>query len=253
MGGDILPSPFTSQQDGEIPYIHFIKDYLFGEFRELKKRMGKNYPRVFIILGNDDRRLEESTMLEGDDEGLWHYCHLRRLQWCEYSVYGYSFVPPTPFRLKDWERYDVTRYVRPGCIAPEKGFFTVVVQGEEFLTSIGQDLEKLCPDEDLSRSIFLFHSPPHHSKLDRAALDGHRIDDIQVDMHVGSVAIQRFILSRQPLVTLHGHIHESSRLTGCWRDQLKNTISFNASHDGPELALIRFSPSCPGNATRQLI
>jgi len=35
---------------------------------------------------------------------------------------------------------------------------------------------------------------------------------------VGSIAVRRFIEERQPLLTLHGHIHESARLTGDWRE-----------------------------------
>ena len=68
-----------------------------------------------------------------------------------------------------------------------------------------------------------------------------------------SVAIQRFIASRQPLITLHGHIHESTRLTGAWRDRMGNTHAFSAAHDGPELALVRFDPSRPEQASRELV
>ena len=119
--------------------------------------------------------------------------------------------------------------------------------------TIEKDLKKLTGDANLEKSIFLFHSPPHRCQLDRAALDGHRIDDIQVDVHVGSTAIQRFITRRQPLITLHGHIHESTRLTGSWRERFNKTTAFNASHDGTELSLIQFDPYHPENATRELI
>lgn len=37
-----------------------------------------------------------------------------------------------------------------------------------------------------------------------------------MDVHVGSIALRRFIEARQPLLTLHGHVHESARLTGSW-------------------------------------
>jgi len=120
-------------------------------------------------------------------------------------------------------------------------------------STIEKDLTELTRNADVSRSIFLFHSPPHGSKLDRADLMGRKINDIQVDIHVGSAAIQRFISKRQPLLTLHGHIHESTRLTGAWRDRFIRTHSFNASHEGPELSLIRFDPYSLENASRELI
>jgi Icc-related predicted phosphoesterase len=119
--------------------------------------------------------------------------------------------------------------------------------------TIQGDLDGLAADTDLARSIWLFHAPPHQTTLDRAALDGKTVDYAPVDVHVGSIAIRRFIERRQPLVTLHGHIHESARLTGEWHTQVGRTHAMNAAHDGPELALVRFDPDDPGRARRELI
>jgi Icc-related predicted phosphoesterase len=120
-------------------------------------------------------------------------------------------------------------------------------------TTIAEDLEKLAGQDDLEKAIFLFHSPPYKCKLDRAALDGKMIDYVPLDVHIGSIAIQRFIENKQPLITLHGHVHESTRLTASWQDRFDRTVSFNAAHDGQELSLIRFDPSCPEKASRELI
>jgi Icc-related predicted phosphoesterase len=257
IGGDILPSPFAALRGGyELPYKDFIRDYLVKKFQELKQRLKGSYPRVFAILGNDDAKMEEPKMWEAEEQGLWEYCHNRCIQWDEFTVYGYTYIPPSPFRLKDWERLDVTDYVRPGCLAPgdERSAFTVRVDEHEIRTAtIETDLQELVGEDHLEKSIFLFHSPPHRCKLDRAALDGHRIDDLQVDVHVGSTAIRRFIQKRQPLITLHGHIHESTRLTGAWRENFNGTTAFNASHDGRELALVRFDPYQPAKASRELL
>jgi Icc-related predicted phosphoesterase len=70
---------------------------------------------------------------------------------------------------------------------------------------------------------------------------------------VGSIAIQNFIKNKQPLVTLHGHVHESVRITGCWMEKNGRTYSFSAAHDGPELALVRFNTDDLEKATRELI
>ncbi len=102
-------------------------------------------------------------------------------------------------------------------------------------------------------TVCLFHSPPYRTDLDRAALDGHTVDHAPLDLHVGSIAIQRFIEDRQPLLTLHGHIHESPRLTGNWRQKIGRTHAFTAAHDGPELALVRFDLDDLDNATRELL
>jgi Icc-related predicted phosphoesterase len=79
------------------------------------------------------------------------------------------------------------------------------------------------------------------------------IDHVPLDVHVGSIAIRRFIESCQPLVTLHGHVHESARLTGSWKDRLGRTPIYTAAHDGPELALISFDLEDPEAATRELL
>ena len=79
------------------------------------------------------------------------------------------------------------------------------------------------------------------------------IDYVPLDLHLGSIAMQRFIEQRQPLVTLHGHIHESARLTGSWRDRIGRTHLFGAAHDGTELALVRFDLDDLDSATRELL
>lgn len=253
MGGDLLPGFLQSTHtvpEGE----DFIEDYLASELTRLKRKLGADYPRVFIILGNDDGRLDESAFLETRSPAIWEYCHGRALRLNDFTVYGYSFIPPTPFRLKDWERYDVSRYVDPGCTSPLEGYHTVQVpEGELRYGTIKDDLDRLAGEADLSRAIFLFHSPPHETVLDRAALDGKMVDHVPLDVHVGSIAIKRFIMGRKPLLTLHGHVHESASLTGSWKDRLGDTVMLGAAHDGPELALVRFSPFDPEAATRDLV
>ena len=79
------------------------------------------------------------------------------------------------------------------------------------------------------------------------------MDIAPVDVHVGSIAIQRFIMTKQPFLTLHGHVHESVRLTGQWKQKFGKTYSFSAAHDGPELAIVRFDTNNLEKATRELI
>jgi len=254
LGGDLLPSVPISRDENTPPIEDFIEDFLIPTCKELKSHLGDAYPRFLIILGNDDSRTQEEKLLKAAKEGLWEYVHNRDVTLGRFTVYGYAYVPPTPFLLKDWERYDVSRYVDPGCVSPEEGWRTI--EQPENVTryaTIQQDIQALTKDRDLSRSMFLFHAPPYETNLDRAALDGKKIDHVPVDVHVGSIAIKRFIENRQPLLTLHGHIHESARLTGSWREKIGRTFCFSAAHDGPELALVRFDPENPTAAKRELI
>ncbi len=253
LGGDLLPSGSLARalgQDGG----DFLAEWLMPAFVRLKADMGAAYPRVLVILGNDDPRCEEAGMHAGEQAGLWEYIHGRRVTIGGYDVYGYACVPPTPFMLKDWERYDVSQYVDPGCISPEEGQRTVPVAPEEIrYATIADELARLVGTNDLTRAVLLCHAPPYDTHLDRAALDGRMVDHAPMDVHVGSVALRRFIEARGPRVTLHGHIHESARMTGDWSQQIGRTWCLSAAHDTRDLALVRFDPGNPGAATRELL
>jgi uncharacterized protein len=65
---------------------------------------------------------------------------------------------------------------------------------------------------DLGRTIFNFHAPPYGTGLD----DAPALDDNLRPTHggavmkpVGSVAVRDAIMAHQPLISVHGHIHES--------------------------------------------
>jgi uncharacterized protein len=254
VGGDIFPSGTAALISDAFAGEDFLEDFLMVSLIRLKEQLGASYPRMFLIMGNDDLRIEESRIIEADELGIWEYIHNRVVSLNHHPVYGYAHVPPTPFMLKDWERYDVSRYLEPGCVSPEDGSRSVPVsEHESKFSTIQRDLEALAGDANLTDSIFLFHTPPYQTDLDRAALDGKKIDHVELDPHIGSIAVRRFIEARQPLITLHGHVHESARLTGHWRQQIERTYLFSAAHDGPELALVRFNPEDPAAATRELL
>jgi Icc-related predicted phosphoesterase len=247
LGGDLLPHGLHRSV-----HTDFTREYLLPELKRLKEELRDRYPEILVILGNDDPMSEEPVFLEMESLNFWKYIHNRKVMIDGYDFYGYSFVPPTPFRLKDWERYDVSKYVDPGCISPEEGIRTVEPIIDISSATISHDLSSLAGEAGMERAVFLFHSPPYDTHLDRAALDGVMVDHVPMDVHVGSIAIMRFIEKQQPLVTLHGHIHESTRLTGKWSQQFGRTWSFNAAWDGPELSLITFDLQEPANANWRL-
>ena len=254
IGGDFLPQRLYVDQSLDVRHQDFIGGFLEQNFLGLREELARSYPRVFLIMGNDDVRFEEAAVLDAATRGIWEYIHNRRVEFNEHSVYGYAYVPPTPFRLKDWDRYDVSRFVDPGAVSPEEGFRSVPVsEQEKKYSTIKDDLEILTKNADLTETIFLFHSPPYQTSLDWSAQGGRMVDHVPLDRHLGSIAIRRFIEARQPLLTLHGHVHESARLSHSWRDRLGRTHCFSAAHDGPELALVRFDLGDLDSASRQLI
>lgn len=245
LGGDLLPRGADAER--------FLDDLLEPALRSAGAS-ADDRTRVFLLLGNDDPAIFEDAARRGEERGAWTYLHARRAQLAGRAVYGYACVPPTPFLLKDWERYDVSRHTDPGCVSPEEGWRTVPVAANEVRHgTIARDLDRLAGDDDLSGSVWLFHSPPWNSHLDRAALDGMTDRGVPLDLHVGSIAIRRFLERRPVHLALHGHIHESARLTGAWHDRVGQTLCLSAAHDGPELALVQFPLEAPGQATRTLL
>lgn len=249
-GGDLFPHDMARLPEG---MQNFLGDYLQPHLEKLRLEMQEDYPAVFLIPGNDDARAEEEGLMQMEADGQIQYLVQKKVEVSGLMLAGYPFVPPTPFLRKDWEKYDVSRYVDPGCVPPTEGHRTLAPDYDPEYDTIAKDLTMLSQGMVAERSIFLFHSPPYQTKLDRAALDHQFIDHVPLDVHVGSIAIRRFLEAFQPRLSLHGHIHESSRLTGSWKDRIGETYCFTAAWDGPELALLSFDTEKPAEAIRRLI
>lgn len=249
IGGDVLPNQLSIKK----PIEDFLKKEFFLKIKNIKKMLGENI-RFFVILGNDDPRSFEKYFIDAEKKKIINYIHFKTVNINNLFSTGYAFVPPTPFQLKDWEKYDVSRYVDVGAISPEEGLRTVEINDDvKRYSTISEDLAILSKNSPPDKTIFLFHAPPYNSFLDRASLDDLKVDHAPLDIHIGSVAIKKFIENKQPLLTLHGHAHESARLTGHWFEKIGKTFCFSAANDGPELAIIRFDTEDIKNATRQLI
>jgi uncharacterized protein len=252
-GGDLLPSSILHSFRAGENMPDFVTDYLADKLQGLKDKMGTDFPEIYLIFGNDDPRIEESAVFEHEKKGLWNYVHNKAVSLGDYYIMGYAFVPPTPFLLKDWEKYDIDKQVQPGCIHPTEGFRTFDSGENIEKTTIRSDLKKFPDNLPMERTVFLFHSPPYQTGLDRAALDGIKVEENDVDVHVGSKAIKEFIEQNKPYLTLHGHIHESSRLTGVWKEKLDQTIAISAAFEGPGLAVVKFRLSDPYMAERIIL
>jgi Icc-related predicted phosphoesterase len=78
---------------------------------------------------------------------------------------------------------------------------------------------------DMGRAIFNFHAPPYGTGLDEApALDEtlRPVHGGAVMKPVGSTAVRDAILRHQPLLSVHGHIHESRGIK-----KMKRTLAMN--------------------------
>ena len=106
--------------------------------------------------------------------------------------------------------------------------------------------------QDKSSAIFNFHAPPFESKLDEAPLLDKDLNPIiqggrVIMVPVGSKAVKKTIEKYQPLLGLHGHIHESS---GSMR--IGRTYCVNPGSEYAEGILRAFLIELKGNEIRRL-
>jgi Icc-related predicted phosphoesterase len=157
--------------------------------------------RCFVMPGNDDpegvdRAIEDAVKVEGCDD--------RVVEFDGHPMISLGYANRTPF--------DSPRELDEG----------------ELL----QRISRLADEAgDMERCIFNLHVPPYDSALDTApALTG----DLEVIMSgsapkmipVGSTAVREAIERYQPLLALHGHVHESAGAT-----RIGRTLCINPGSD----------------------
>ena len=224
LGGDLLPSfPPSKRYEDMIPNQRIFMDEFLLPF--LKKVLETTSVRqIFLIPGNWDAGYPYlfTELFEGIIDLSQKNYRLEN----GYELIGYPFVPPTPFRPKDYEKMDNPEAPWPPQKNPSyirsSGQSDQLIAVDPFVYLRGQetirdDLSRLPNPLYQKRAIYIMHSPPFGTKL----------DFIQGGKSAGSRSIKVFIEENQPLLTLHGHIHESPEISGAYIDRIGETISIN--------------------------
>jgi Icc-related predicted phosphoesterase len=165
----------------------FLESYLVPRLREFRKHFRKP---VFIMMGNDDFASNFRILRSAGRNKTVRTLHSRLYRMGDLVIAGYPFVNPTPFLLKDWEK--------------EEG-------------EIEKDLKTLFRETDPGKTIYVFHAPPRGTNLDM----------LHSGEHAGSKSIRNFIEKNQPLLSLHGHIHESPEISGTIKQRIGKTLCVN--------------------------
>ncbi len=222
LGGDLLPSlPPTIKYEEMVSNQKTFVDQFLSLFL---KRIIDTTPvkRIFLIPGNWD--LGYPYLFKESVEGIIDLNQkIYRLK-NRFELIGYPFVPPTPFRPKDYERMDDPESTWP----PQKFPSYIRDQTEQLIPidpylflrqreTIQENLDRLPKPLYPGEAIYMMHSPPF----------GTRLDLIKGGKSAGSRSIRDFIEKHQPLLTLHGHIHESPDLSGAYFDRIGKTLSIN--------------------------
>lgn len=216
LGGDLLPHTKGTLERRLENQREFCRDFLAELFASRP---------CYWIAGNDDWA-GALPLLEGKGTSI----HGRAAPFLDgLSIAGYAFVPVTPFGMKDHDHYDSEDWT-PSAI-PQRCLFSSSaglesgpLQTVRLRGTIAADLERLAALSDPAKTVYVTHSPPWGTSLDRM-WDG---------TSIGSRAIRAFIDRRRPPLTLHGHIHESPGV-----DRIGPTVSVNPGDSLSRLRAVR--------------
>ena len=224
IGGDLLPSfPPTKRYEDMVPNQRtFIDQFLSPFFKRILETTSTR--QIFLVAGNWD--LGYPFLFKKIPEKIFDLNQRSHRLENGYELLGYPFVPPTPFRPKDFEKMDDREAPWPPQKNPsyirssDQGDRLIPVDPYHYLRereTIEEDLDRLPKSPQSRRAIYVMHSPPFRTWLD--LIEGRK--------SAGSRSIKTFIERNQPLLTLHGHIHESPALSGTYVDRIGETLSIN--------------------------
>jgi uncharacterized protein len=165
----------------------------------ISSRLDLRTVRVFITPGNDDPPELDEVLASFQPVGIFS-------------------------NLSDPYEFDANEIITLDYTNPTPWNTPREVTERELSKKIDAKLRKLKSPE---RAIFNFHCPPFNTKLDLAPKLDKNLRPVtgpgeETQVHVGSTAVRKAIDSVQPLLSLHGHIHESAG-----EDSLGRTVCLN--------------------------
>lgn len=229
LGGDMLPKEgdFSNSFDLQKKFIHrFLQPYLEEIHRQIADL------KIYTMMGNDDWSGNLPYIEELESQGLLSLLHQKKfILQGGFEVIGYGIVPPTPFSVKDWERIDL-----PGAPIEPQIYSAYISSGKgmkrinpyeyfQAQKNMEEEIADLPIPSSFQKTVYVFHAPPFQTRLDQL-FDGRPI---------GSRAIRQFIERYQPLLTFHGHIHESPYRSGYYLDRIGETLCINPGQSGKKL------------------
>jgi len=144
------------------------------------ERLAGTTYKVYMAAGNDDH-FEVDQVIE--DSSVIVNCNNKNVMLGDHEMITFSWSNPTPW---DTPREKPDEELEPML--------------EELIAQV----------KNMSNAIFNFHVPPYGYALDLAPeLTKDLVQAADRRIHVGSHAVAKMIEKYQPLLGLHGHIHES--------------------------------------------
>lgn len=243
IGGDLCP-----HQLGE-PGLGLQRVFLQGFLVEFARRLreANAATALMLLMGNDDWAANDDC-LEAHHGELWQSLHGRALEIHGVRVAGISWVPITPFSMKDWERWEDGDAEFParldGLVSHGGRLVRHAFDPDARRPTIAEALDELATRSPPADTLLVSHSPPRDTQC----------DVIATRAHVGSRALRRYIERHQPSLVLSGHIHESPRTSGGYRDAIGETCVVNPGQFGTSrLCGVSFDPRHPHDTLRHTV
>jgi len=179
----LAPDEFRQHKDDPGRVDRLFKELMLQRLKEwmvlADERLAGTAYKVYMAPGNDDH-FEVDQVIE--DSSAIVNCN-NNVMVGDHEMITFAWTNPTP-----WD----TPREKP----------------DEELEPMLEDL--VAKVKNKSNAIFNFHAPPYGYALDLAPeLTKDLVQAADRKVHVGSLAVARMIEKYQPLLGLHGHIHES--------------------------------------------
>jgi len=180
-GGDLCPGT-PSATSLRLPIeqpeflLHRLSHYL-EDWKDTQPNL-----RIFAIPGNDDCQTVLPALEELEMNGLIENLHQEPRSLDGYTLVGLACVPPTPFQLKDFERWDEAPEPDSNshnyrCVVGTPRGFKAVDDFKSYLDSLpslAEELKRL-PVSDPGHTVAVIHAPPFrrppHRQQSGAELD----------------------------------------------------------------------------------
>lgn len=233
-GGDLLPktNPIFKQQKG---YVRFLERMHFPRW----EKAGIHY---ICCPGNDDARIFDPLLADACNK--FEFVHFLspvgdKVEIADpgtqrvYEFIAFNLVCDYPFGIKDRCRMDRQGFEFP----PQRGTPAYTIEREHGpgweeiddwfavareLPTMEDELKDLVKPRDSRKAVYIMHMPPA----------GVGLDECQNHDRPSGWAVREFLEREQPLLSLHGHIHESFRMTGIWKAPIGRTWAVQPGQGG---------------------
>ncbi|BFH73743.1 metallophosphoesterase [Sulfurisphaera javensis] len=181
-----------------------MSDVVRGWIKIAEEKLKDYKVPIYVNLGNDDPEFLFDVIAESN---IMHKAEGEIIIIGDHEMISYGYVNPTPWHTPREQDED-----------------TLYKNLREIASKV----------QDQSKAIYNLHAPPYNTHLDNAPLLDENLKPVVkggeiVFTHVGSVSVRKIIEEFQPLVGLHGHIHESRGF-----DKIGRTMVFNPGSEYSE-------------------